>query len=91
MASLAHLGQQNFTYDGFNFSVTKVRLVSSSDTVTLPKGVIAASGLGSSDRAVSVSAGTAVDTATITGGSAGEVVYVVSRHAGSAAGMGANS
>lgn len=92
MATLAHLGQQNFSYDGFNFSVTKVRIASTSDTVTVPKGVQSVSGLGpSSDLAASVSAGTGADTVTITGGTVGDVVYVVSRHAGSAGGMGANA
>jgi hypothetical protein len=92
MASLGQLGQQLFSYDGFNFSVTKVRIQSASDTVVIPKGSQSVSALGpSSDLTASASAGTASDTVTVTGGTAGDVVYVVGRHAGSAGGMGANS
>ena len=90
MATLAVLGQQFFTFDGVSFSVTKVQSASSSDTVTVPRGVLSASALGTSDLAVSASAGADEDTLTITGGSASSgIAYVVARHTGSQAGMGA--
>lgn len=90
MAALGVLGQQNFTYDSFAFVVTKVKVGSSSDTVTVPVGTQSAVALTSSGTlSVSISAASTGDTLTISGGDAstGEV-YVVSRHTGSAAGMG---
>jgi hypothetical protein len=91
MAALAILGQQALTYDGASFLITKCRLASSSDTITVATGVLSASALGaSSDLAVAATAGATSDTLTITGGSAATgVVYVVSRHGGHASGMGA--
>jgi hydrogenase maturation factor len=90
MAALAVLAQELLTINGQAFSITKLTLASASDTVVVPAGVLTASALGtSSARTASPTAASTGDTVTITGGTAGESVWLVCRHSSGQGGMGA--
>lgn len=90
MAALAVLAQELLTVNGIAFSLTKLTIASASDTVVVPAGVLSASALGATAaRTSSASAASTGDTVTITGGTAGESVWLVCRHSSGQGGMGA--
>jgi hydroxyethylthiazole kinase-like sugar kinase family protein len=90
MAALAVLAQELLTVNGVAFSITKLRIASTSDTVTVPAGVLSASALGATAaRTASASAVSTGDTITITSGTSGEIVWLVCRHSSGQGGMGA--
>lgn len=92
MAALGALSHRLEQFDGLHFSFVKVFYNSSGDTVQVPTG--AQSGVASVEAddtapSISISAGSTADTVTLTGGTEGIEVYVITRHGGSAAGIGA--
>lgn len=88
MAASIKLGEESFTpFNDFHAVFTKFNYATSGDTVEVPRGCVSAAVLVGSGTAptTSISAGADSDTVTLTGGTTGSNLVLVTRHGGNPA------
>ncbi len=95
MAALSVLAQRIEQVDDAHFVFSKVRYNTSTDTVSIPHGAATVAALyGRGDGTaptVALAQGQNADTVTLTGGTTGVTFWLVSRHSGNPAALGAGS
>lgn len=71
--------------NSFHAVWTKFNYAASGDTVSVPRGCVAAAVLAAGSWTTSIAAGADADTVTVTGGTVGTGVVLVTRHGGNPA------